>query len=103
MVSPHDKYAKDYDNQIYDYDCWLAEVLFGLCYEDIEPGETVLDAGIGTGLSSRLFHQAGLRIFGSDGSRDMLSLCQSKGITRGLVKQNITQIPWPYLNASIKH
>lgn len=103
MVSPHDKYAEDYDKQIRTYDCWLAEVLFGLCYEDIQEGETLLDVGIGTGLSSRLFHQAGLRIFGIDGSQEMLSLCQNKGITLQLVQQDINQFPLPYQNSSFKH
>jgi len=103
MVSPHDKYAEDYDKQIRTYDCWLAEVLFGLCYEDIQEGETLLDVGIGTGLSSRLFHQAGLRIFGIDGSQEMLSLCQNKGITLQLVQQDINQFPLPYQSSSFKH
>lgn len=103
MISPHDKFAKDYDDQIEKYNCWLAEVIFGLCYEDIISGETVLDVGIGTGLSSRLFHLAGLKIFGIDGSNEMLSICRTRGIASELVHQDILLLPWPYQNSSIKH
>ncbi len=103
MISPHDKFAKEYDEQIEKFDCWLAEIMFGLCYEDIVKGETILDIGIGTGLSSRLFHRAGLRVFGIDGSNEMLSICQNKGIASELVHQDILQIPWPYQKSSIKH
>jgi predicted TPR repeat methyltransferase len=103
MTSPHDKYARDYDDQIERYDCRIAEVVFGLCYGDITRGESLLDIGIGTGLSSLLFHQAGLRIFGIDGSEEMLSLCKSKGIADELTRQDILDLPWPYRNSSIKH
>lgn len=102
-VSPHDKYAQDYDRQIENYDCWLSEVFFGLCYEDIKGGETILDVGIGTGLSSRLFHLAGLRIYGIDGSKEMLAICRRKAIASDLVHQDILDLPWPYQNSSIQH
>ena len=103
MISAHDKYAKDYDEQLEYCDCWLSEVIFGLCYEDIKRGETLLDIGIGTGLSSRLFHQAGLTILGIDGSKEMLSICRSKGIANKLVHQDLLTLRWPYQNSSIRH
>ena len=103
MPSAHDKYALDYDLEIERYDCRIAEVLFGLCFEDIHPGESLLDVGIGTGISSLLFHRAGLRISGIDGSKDMLSICASKGITDALAHQDILSLPWPYPDASFDH
>jgi predicted TPR repeat methyltransferase len=103
MESPHDHFTQEYEAEIEKADCWVAEVLFGFCYADIKSGESLLDVGIGTGLSSRLFHLAGLRIFGIDGSRAMLDLCASKGITEQLVHQDILEFPWPYGDSSIKH
>jgi predicted TPR repeat methyltransferase len=103
MNSPHDQFAQDYDQQIEKYDCWLAEVVFGLCYGDMQAGESLLDIGIGTGLSSRLFHQAGLRISGIDGSEEMLAICRSKGIAQELTRQDILDLPWPYRDAAFKH
>jgi predicted TPR repeat methyltransferase len=103
MTSPHDKFAKNYEEQIVRYDCWLAEVVFGFCYANIKRGESLLDVGIGTGLSSHLFHLAGLRIFGIDGSAEMLSICKSKEIVEELTQQDILELPWPYQNSSIEH
>ena len=103
MESPHDPFARNYDAEIKRYDCWVAEVLFGLCYADIARGDSLLDVGIGTGLSSCLFHLAGLRIFGIDGSQAMLDLCASKRIAEQLVHQDILELPWPFGDSSINH
>jgi 2-polyprenyl-3-methyl-5-hydroxy-6-metoxy-1,4-benzoquinol methylase len=62
--SLHDSYAANYDSQIQEFDCHLADVLFGLCYEFIRPGDKLLDVGIGSGLSSQNFAQAGLNVYG---------------------------------------
>ena len=43
----HDAYAA--------YDCYLAEALFGLCYEFVQPAQHLLDLGIGSGLSAASF------------------------------------------------
>jgi 2-polyprenyl-3-methyl-5-hydroxy-6-metoxy-1,4-benzoquinol methylase len=60
----HDAYAADYDQQVQSCDCHVADVLFGLCYEYVQPGQRLLDAGIGSGLSAQLFAKAGLEIHG---------------------------------------
>ncbi|WP_423224970.1 hypothetical protein [Candidatus Amarolinea aalborgensis] len=62
----HDAYAADYDQQVQAYGCHVADVLFGLCYEYVQPGQRLLDAGIGSGLSAQLFAKAGLEIHGMD-------------------------------------
>lgn len=41
----HDIYAAEYDQQVQSYGCHIADVLFGLCYAFIEPGQQLLDAG----------------------------------------------------------
>lgn len=103
MTSAHDKYAKDYDEQVRNYDCYIADVLFGLSYEYIQPGETLFDIGIGTGISSQLFHLAGLQVFGMDSSAEMLALCKAKGIARELMEQDVLVFPWPYQNGAFNH
>ena len=52
---------------------WLApEVAFGMTYTYVQPGQSILDIGIGTGLGSVLFQKAGLEVYGMDISPQML-------------------------------
>ena len=74
----HDAYAADYDAQVSAYDCYLAEALFGLCYDFVQPGQSLLDLGIGSGLSAAPFARAGLRVAGMDFAPGMLDLCRAK-------------------------
>lgn len=53
------------------------EVVFGLSYKYIRSGERIIDMGTGTGLSSVLYHKAGLQIFGMDISSDMIETTQN--------------------------
>jgi hypothetical protein len=60
-IIPDRNSAFEYDRQARETN-WLGpEVVFGLVYEYVKPGETLLDLGIGSGLSSIRFHQAGLQ------------------------------------------
>jgi len=96
LASLHDAYAAEYDSQVRAYDCYLADALFGMCYEYLQPGERLLDAGIGSGLSSILFAKAGLIIYGIDFSPVMLELCRAKGFAAELKTHDILQTPWSY-------
>ncbi len=78
-------------------------VIFGLSFSYIEPGQSILDIGIGTGLSSLLFHKAGLKIFGIDMSSEMLAVCKNKGISEELKIQDLTKTPYPFNESSINH
>ena len=94
--------------QIYDREAeatgWLGpEVVFGLAYEYLEPGQSILDIGIGTGLGSSLFSRAGLRVHGLDLSRRMLEVCQAKEFATELKQHDLTVTPYPYETASIDH
>ena len=51
----HDAYAADYDAQVNASGCYIADFLFGLCFEAIQPGQALLDAGIGYKRDFRLF------------------------------------------------
>lgn len=102
-TSLHDAYAANYDHQVSEYACHIGDVLFGLCYEAIQPGQSLLDAGIGTGLSASLFAKAGLVIYGFDFSRAMLEICRAKGFAADLKQHDIQQAPWPYPSSTFNH
>ncbi len=96
-------------NPYADYDAqaranhWHAEVIFGLCYEYIHPGERLLDMGIGTGPGAEPFVRAGLRVHGVDSSPEMLALCAAKGIAVDLKQHDLQVTPWPYPAGMFDH
>jgi predicted TPR repeat methyltransferase len=95
-AAQHDAYAADYDNQVKAYNCYVGDILFGLCYEFVQPGMKLLDAGIGSGLSALPFVKAGLEVSGMDFSPAMLEICQAKGSPIDLRQHDIQHVPWPY-------
>lgn len=99
----HDAYAADYDQQVQSYGCHMADLLFGLCYENLQPGQRLLDAGIGSGLSAQLFAKAGLEVHGMDFSPAMLAVCRAKGFAVDLTLHDLQQAPWPYPPAGFDH
>lgn len=99
----HDAYAADYDAQVQSYDCHIHDVLFGLCYEFTRPGQRLLDAGIGSGLSAQPFARAGLAVYGMDFAPAMLDACRAKGFATELTQHDILQVPWPYPTATFDH
>ena len=78
------------------------EILFGLAYKYVRAGQSILDIGIGTGLSSALFRQAGLHVRGMDLSPEMLAACRSQGI-RDLVQHDLLKAPYPFERGSADH
>lgn len=99
----HDAYAAEYDDQVRAYGSYLAEALFGLCYESLQPGQSLLDLGIGSGLAAALFTRAGLRVHGVDFSPAMLDVCRAKGIAEELRQHDLRQLPWPYPDRTFDH
>ncbi|MFH1748704.1 MAG: class I SAM-dependent methyltransferase [Planctomycetota bacterium] len=95
--------AVPYDRQAREHGWHGHEVLFGLMYEFIKSGETLLDVGIGTGLGSYLFHQAGLQVSGFDRSKEMLEMCKSKGFAARLDQHDLQHVPFPYQSISFNH
>ncbi len=88
--------AADYDSQAQKTNWFGPEVVFGLSYEFLKPGDVVLDLGIGSGLSSILFHKAGLRVYGLDGSPEILEVCAAKGFAVELRQHDLRNMPLPY-------
>ncbi len=101
--SRHDAYAADYDNQVQACDCHIAEVLFGLCYEFVQPRQCLLDLGIGSGLSAALFAKAGLEVHGMDFSPAMLEICRAKGFLADIQQHDLAVTPWPYPTSHFDH
>ena len=93
------QYDKDKETQFWNG----PNVIFGLSFGYIEPGQTILDIGIGTGLGSLLFHKAGLKVHGMDMSPEMLAVCRNKGIADELKIHDLTKTPYPYGESSINH
>jgi len=94
--SQHDAYAADYDAQVRTHACYITDLVFGLCYETMRPGQSLLDVGTGSGLSAQLFARAGLHVSGMDFSPVMLDICRAKGFFTDLQQHDLTVIPWPY-------
>jgi predicted TPR repeat methyltransferase len=103
VQNPHDETAREFDAQSRQYEWHAPEVLFGLAFEFVSAGETLLDMGIGTGLSALPFHRAGLVVVGIDHSREMLDVCRSKSIARELREHDIRQTPLPYPDSAFDH
>ena len=79
-----DEIAKEYDNYVSERG-WIGPlVVFNLLKLYISPGMQLLDIGIGTGLCSNLFFKAGVKIYGLDGSAEMLKVCALKNMTEEL-------------------
>ncbi len=95
--------ANEYDRRKKEQGWYGPEVVFGLMYEFINPGESVLDIGIGTGLGSVLFHRAGLNVYGMDMSPEMLEVCRNKGLAQDLKVHDLTAEPYPFSDESLDH
>jgi len=98
-----DEFVADYDNSALRYGWHTPEVLFGLMHHRLAPGQSVLDLGIGTGLSAVPFAKAGLEVYGLDGSQKMLDRCAAKCIAAQLRKHDICAAPIPYGDNSVDH
>ena len=96
VIDVHDKSAGIYDNMSVLVEYHAHEVLFGLAYKYLSSGDTILDIGIGTGLSSYLFHKAGLNVYGADGSEKMLDICREKAFAMELSLCDLAAERWPY-------
>ena len=92
-----------YDPQARETNWRGPEVVFGLAYEFVKPGNSVLDLGIGSGLSSILFHKAGLKVYGLDGSGEILDVCRSKGFAVELKQHDLRSMPLPYPSRFFDH
>ena len=99
-IQVHDYGAEDYDQSAAAYEWHGHEIIFGLCYDYLQPHTRLLDIGIGTGLSSEFYAQVGLDITGLDGSLEMLKQCRKKKFAHTLIQHDLTKTPWPVASSS---
>ena len=102
-ISAHDEEAAQYDQQVREYNCYAHNVLFGMSFEYVNPHDSLLDIGIGTGLASLPFTKAGLRVFGFDGSTEMLNICESKAFAKELKVFDLQNTSLPYSDGFFDH
>ncbi len=96
MENHIEHYDEAYDDEAEATGWFGPEVLFGLIYKFLKPGQKVLDIGIGTGLSSELYYRVGLKVYGMDISDKMLEAVNQKCIAEDLVLHDLTEFPYPY-------
>jgi len=48
-ITVHDEEAAEYDQQVREYHWFGTEIVFGMCFEYVNPQDRLLDIGIGTG------------------------------------------------------
>jgi predicted TPR repeat methyltransferase len=102
VESQNDAMVAAYDAEAEACGWFGPEVAFGLAYTYVQPGQSILDIGIGTGLGSVLFRKAGLNVYGMDISPKMLDACRSKGFT-ALQLHDLGEPPFPYDSESMDH
>lgn len=90
-------------NEYKEYNCYAHDVLFGMCYEFIKPGQKLLDIGIGTGVSSLQFYRAGLNIYGLDSSSEMLDKTAERKFTEELRMCDISRELLPFADNYFDH
>jgi ubiquinone/menaquinone biosynthesis C-methylase UbiE len=102
-INAHDQEAAQYDQQVREYNSYGHDALFGMSFEYVNPGDCLLDIGIGTGLASQSFAKMGLEVYGCDGSTEMLKVCESKAFAKELKVLNIHIKPLPYSDSFFDH
>lgn len=83
-INSANDFSVNYDDYIQNCHWAGPDILFGLMFEYIKPAQTILDIGIGTGLSSKLFRRFGLSIYGIDGANRMIQICKNKALAEEL-------------------
>jgi predicted TPR repeat methyltransferase len=98
-----DQFAVHYDAYIAKSNWYGPQMLFGLLYEYVQPQENILDLGIGTGLSAWPFHLNGQKIYGVDGSKEMIKICRDKAFTEDIKQADLNNFKSPFGLALFDH
>ncbi len=89
-----EKYFQVYDvlNQLIPYDELLASIVTAL---DVHPGDTIFDAGSGTGNLALKLHQAGARVTGLDRSEVGTAIHRAKVPGKVIAGDILAPLPFP--------
>jgi len=74
------EFAPGYDVYVSDKTWKGPEIIFDLLSPYLHKDDLLMDLGMGTGLASIAFKNAGLRIYGMDGAEEMIKQCKKKNI-----------------------
>ena len=100
-----EEYARDYDRGAAEQSYHGPEMLFGLMFEYLDKNVRLLNIAIGTGLDASLFKKAGIKVFGVDGSAEMIKICEEKKVAVELRQVDLLKdsIPYPdgYFNLAV--
>lgn len=96
-------FATEYDSLIERFQSYTDAAVFGLMYDHVRPGESVLDIGVGTGLASERLARYGLDVYGVDASQAMLKQCEAKGIAKELKLVDVNEGALTYKSEFFDH
>ena len=103
LLETADGYAGEYDKAGKERSWHGPEIIFGLMYEYLSPDDTLLDIGIGTGLDAAVFKKADVRVYGIDGSKEMLKICEGKQVAVELKQLDLLLDVIPYADEFFNH
>ncbi len=96
-------FAAQYDSMIEQFQSYADAAVFGLMYDRVEPGDKILDIGIGTGLASERLARYGLSVYGIDASQAMLRECEKKRMAKELRRVDVSREQIPYEDGFFQH
>jgi len=97
------EFAPVYDAYISERN-WLGpDIIFSLMKPNIKKDEILLDIGMGTGAASIPFKNAGLKIYGIDGSEEMIRLCNKKAIAEDIMLSDLANHDLQFRDIEFDH
>jgi phosphatidylethanolamine/phosphatidyl-N-methylethanolamine N-methyltransferase len=109
MEEPSTRVLYDVQSRIYDKTFGALvqrRISTAISHINIQPGDKVLDLGIGTGASLRYYPQDRGRVFGIDLSSGMLELCIKRMVGQGRPNATVVQgnaLELPFADNSFDH
>ena len=95
----YDTWAANYNETLAQWNYQSPTIVATMLKREVPPGDHVLDAGCGTGLSGKALHVAGFRrVTGIDISQTSLDVASRAGVYERLRQVNMQLLPLPLQN-----